>query len=62
MMHGQSLKIRDQSPFSRTSPLTRLLPKPGAECCYDFIAPMNYEALFPGFSTVSNHALTCGEM
>lgn len=62
MMHGQSLKIRDQSPFSRTSLLTQLLPKHGAERCCDFIASSNYEALFPDSSTVSNHALTCGEM
>lgn len=59
-MHGQSLKTRDPSPFSKTSPFTELLPKIGSEHCCDFIAPMIYEALFHDFSTVSNHALKCG--
>lgn len=38
MMRGQSLKTRDQRPFSETSPVTELLPETGAEHCYDFIA------------------------
>lgn len=39
MMHGQSSKTKDQSPFSETSHFTELLPETGAEHHYDFIAP-----------------------
>lgn len=62
MMHGQSSKTRDQSPFSEASPFTELLPETGAEHCYDSIAPEIYEALFHDFSTVSSHALKCGDV
>lgn len=62
MMHGQSLKTRDQSPFSEASPFTELLPETGAEHCHDFIAPEIYGALFHHFSTVSSHALKCGDV
>lgn len=62
MMHGQSSKIRDRSPFSETSSFTELLPETGAEHCYDSIAPEIYEAFFHDFSTVSSHALKCGDV
>lgn len=62
MMHGQSLKTRDRSHFSETSPFTELLPGAGADHCYDFIAPEIYEALFHDFSTVSSYALKCGDV
>lgn len=61
-MHGQSLKTRDQSPFSKASTFTELLLKTGPEHCCDFIAPMIYEALFHDFSTVSSSALKCGDV
>lgn len=48
-MHGQSSKTRDQSRFSKTLPFTELLWKTGAEH-------------FHGVSTVSNHALKCGDV
>lgn len=62
MMHGQSSKTRDRSPFSETSPFTEPLPETGAEHCYDSIAPEIYEALSHDFSTVSSHALKCGDV
>lgn len=62
MMHGQSSKTRDQRHFSETSPFTELLPETGAEHCYDFTAPEICEALFHNFSTVSSHALKCGDV
>lgn len=61
-MHGQSLKTKDRSPFSKTSPFRELLPKAGDEHYCDFIAPVIYEVLFHDFSTVSNHALKCGDV
>lgn len=61
MMHGQSSKTRDRNPFSEASPFTELLPETGAEH-YDSIAPEIYEALFHDFSTVSSHALKCGDV
>lgn len=62
MMRGQSLKTRDQRPFSETSPFTELLPETGAEHRYDFIAPEICEALFHDSSTVSRHALKRGDV
>lgn len=59
-MHGQSLKARDQSPFSKESSFTELLPETGAEHCCDFLAPVTYEVLFHDFSEVSSHSLQCG--
>lgn len=61
-MRGQSSKTRDQSPFSKISPFIELLQKTGAEYSCDFIAPMIYEVFFHDFSTVSNHALKCGDV
>lgn len=60
-MRGQSLKTRDQSPFSETSPFTELLPETEAGH-YDFFAPKIHEALFHDLSTVSSHALKCGDV